>query len=131
MTKQEFLDRARDVHGYKYQYPNLPDKVLSNQDIDIIYNGVLYKQKVVKHILLGRCPEKNTPTKTTEQFISEARKVWGDKYDYSLSEYIGALDKVKIIYDGIVFEQVAISHLRKMAPEDNSNQDFFIKKSKV
>jgi len=130
MTKQEFLDRARDVHGYKYQYPNLSDKVLSNQYIDIIYNDVLYKQKVVKHILLRRCPEKNTPTKTTKQFISEARKVWGDKYDYSLSEYIGALDKVKIIYDGIVFEQVAISHLKKMAPEDNSNRDFFIKRSK-
>ena len=58
MTKQEFLDRARDVHGYKYQYPNLSDKVLSNENIDIIYNGFLYKQKVVKHILLGRCPEK-------------------------------------------------------------------------
>ena len=130
MTKQEFLDRARDVHGYKYQYPNLSDKVLSNQDIDIIYNGVLYKQKVVKHILLGRCPEKNTPVKTTEEFISEAKEVWGDKYDYSLSEYSGALNKVKIIYDGVVFNQVAISHLRKMAPEDNSNQDYFIKKSK-
>ena len=73
---------------------------------------------------------KNTPTKTTEEFISEAKEVWGDKYDYSLSEYSGALNKVKIIYDGIIFEQVAISHLKKMAPEDNSNQDFFIKKSK-
>lgn len=130
MNKQEFLDRAREKHGYKYQYPNLSDKVLSNQYIDIIYNGVLYKQKVVKHILLGRCPEKNTPVKTTEQFISEARKVWGDKYDYSLSKYTGSLDKIKIIYDGIVFEQVAISHLRKMATEDNYNQDYFIKKSK-
>ena len=46
MTKKEFLDRARDVHGYKYQYPNLSDKVLSNDNIDIIYNGVLYRQKV-------------------------------------------------------------------------------------
>ena len=130
MTKQEFLDRARDVHGYKYQYPNLPDKVLSNNTIDIVYKGVSYKQKVVKHILLGRCPEKNTPTKTTEQFISEAKEVWGDKYDYSLSEYTGALNKVKIIYDGIVFEQVAISHLRKLAPEEKMNLEFFKKKSR-
>ena len=119
MTKKEFLNRARDIHGYKYQYPNLSDKVLSNDDIDIIYNGVLYRQKVVKHIILGRCPEKNTPTKTTEQFISEAKEVWGNKYDYSLSEYSGALNKVKIIYDGIIFEQVAISHLKKKANEDN------------
>ena len=69
MTKQEFLERAREKHGYKYKYPNLKDKVLSQDTIDIEYNEVIYKQKVVKHILLGRCPEKNTPTKTTEQFI--------------------------------------------------------------
>jgi ABC-type dipeptide/oligopeptide/nickel transport system ATPase component len=30
----------------------------------------------------------------------------------------GALDKVKIIYDGEIFEQVAVSHLN-YAPENN------------
>jgi hypothetical protein len=130
MTKQEFLDRAREKHGYKYDYPNLNDKVLSNDEIEVVYNGITYKQKVVKHILLGRCPEKNTPIKTTEEYIKSSKEIWGDKYDYSLVEYKGALKKVKIIFDGIIFEQVAISHLRKMAPEDNMNQDYFIKRSK-
>ena len=37
MTKQEFLDRAREMHGYKYQYPTLTDKILSTDNIDIIY----------------------------------------------------------------------------------------------
>lgn len=129
MTKEKFLERAREKHGYKYQYPNLKDNILSNDTIDIIYKDKIYKQKVAKHILLGRCPEKNTPTKTTDQFIEEAKSIWGTKYDYSLVEYKGALKKVKIIYDGIVFEQVAISHLRKMSPEDNMNHDYFIKKS--
>ena len=41
MTREEFLERARDKHGYKYQYPNLSDKVLSTDSIDIIYNGEL------------------------------------------------------------------------------------------
>ena len=45
MTKQEFLDRAREKHGYKYQYPTLDDKILSNDDIDIVYNNVLYNLK--------------------------------------------------------------------------------------
>jgi len=35
--------------------------------------------------------------KTTEQFIIEARKIHGDKYDYSLVEYIGAHHKINII----------------------------------
>ena len=63
MTKYEFLEKAREKHGYKYQYPNLADKVLSTDNIDILLKGIIYKQKVSKH-LIGRCPEKNTPTKT-------------------------------------------------------------------
>ena len=129
MTKREFLDRAREKHGYKYQYPTLTDKILSTDDIDILYNGVLYKQKVTKHITLGRCPEKNTPTKTTEQFIKEAKEVWGDKYDYSLTDYKGALKTIKVIYDGIVFEQIASSHINGRAPELNMNKDWFIKRA--
>ena len=131
MTKYEFLERAREKHGYKYQYPNLKNKILSSDDIDILYNGALYKQKVVKHILLGRCPEKNTPSKTTEQFINEAKEVWGDKYDYSLTEYKGALKKIKIIYDGVVFEQVASSHLSGQCPENTLTQENFIRKAKL
>jgi hypothetical protein len=131
MTKYEFLERARDKHGYKYQYPNLQDKVLLGDDIDILYEGVTYRQKVSKHINLGRCPEKNTPAKTTSQFIEEAKSVWGDKYDYSLVVYKGALKKVKIIYDGVVFEQTAVQHLKGLSPEKNLNKDNFIRKAKI
>jgi len=130
MTREEFLEKARDKHGYKYEYPNLSEKVLSSDSIDILYKGVLYKQKVVKHILLGRCPEKNTPIKTTEQFIKEAKEIWGDKYDYSLANYKGATKPLKVIFDGIIFEQIASSHLRGMAPELNMNRDWFIKRAK-
>lgn len=130
MTREEFLEKARDKHGYKYEYPNLSEKVLSSDSIDILYKGVLYKQKVVKHILLGRCPEKNTPIKTTEQFIKEAKEIWGDKYDYRLANYKGATKPLKVIFDGIIFEQIASSHLRGMAPELNMNRDWFIKRAK-
>ena len=34
---------------------------------------------------------------TTEEFIQKAKKIHGDKYDYSLVKYIGALINVKII----------------------------------
>lgn len=35
--------------------------------------------------------------KTKEEFIKEARKVHGDKYDYSKIEYVNNSTKVKII----------------------------------
>ena len=53
------------------------------------------------------------PTKTTEQFILEAKQAHGDKYDYSLSEYINGHTKIKIICPRHgVFWQEASSHLR-------------------
>lgn len=128
MTKYEFLQRARDVHGYKYLYPLLGHKIKLNEYVDVLYKDVLYEQSVSKH-LMGRCPEKNIPRKTTESFVKESIEVWGDKYDYSLVEYTGALNKVKIIYDGIVFEQVATSHISGSSPEFRLNKDLFLKKS--
>lgn len=50
--------------------------------------------------------------KTTEQFIKDAVKVHGDKYDYSLVEYTGANGKVKIICrEHGIFEKSATHHL--------------------
>ena len=55
---------------------------------------------------------RNPRTKTTEQFIIDAKKIHGDKYDYSLVEYEKAIIKVKIIctIHGI-FEQSPNDHL--------------------
>jgi very-short-patch-repair endonuclease len=129
MTRYEFLKKARDIHGYKYLYPKLHNRITYKDKINILYNGILYKQSISKH-LLGRCPEKNTPKKTTPQFIEEARQIWGGKYDYSLVDYKGALEKIKIVYEGVVFEQSASSHLRGLSPEANMNLEWFIKKAK-
>ena len=45
------------------------------------------------------CPKcrKEHKTKATEQFIKEAKEVWGDTYDYSETVYVDSSTKVKII----------------------------------
>ena len=43
--------------------------------------------------------------KTTEQFIEEAKSKWGNKYDYSLTIYTTRKNKIKVIYDGIIYIQ--------------------------
>lgn len=50
--------------------------------------------------------------KTTEQFIEQARKIWGDTYDYTLVDYTSIKDKVSIIckIHGI-FEKYAGEHI--------------------
>lgn len=128
MTKREFLDRAREKHGYKYHYVDLPEKILSKDYIYMYLNGIKYRQSVYKHII-GRSPEKNTPRRTTDQFIKESIEIWGNKYDYSLVDYKNHDTKVKIIYEGIIYEQIAGSHLKGLNCEFILNKDSFIKRS--
>jgi very-short-patch-repair endonuclease len=122
MDRLKFLEKAHNIHGYKYEYIDLSDKVKVSDTIKVKFDEVIYHQKVVKH-LNGRCPEKVLYKKTTEEYILEARKVWGDKYDYSLTKYEGALNNVKVIYNGIIYEQRAKSHLEGLAPEFRKNDE--------
>ena len=48
---------------------------------------------------------------TTENFILKSKNIHGDKYDYSLTNYVDAHTKVKIICpNGHTFEQRAQDH---------------------
>ena len=126
MKRFEFLEKARNIHGYKYNYLNLSHKVTLNDRIEIEYKGEVYTQSISKH-LMGRCPEKAVKRKTTEDFILEAKNIWDDKYDYSLTDYTGALNNIKIIYNGIVYEQRASSHLLGLAPEFRNNEESLLR----
>jgi very-short-patch-repair endonuclease len=126
VEKMKFLEKARSVHGYKYRYINLSDKIKTSDKIQLEYNGSFFTQTVSKH-LMGKCPEKRVDKKTTSDFIKSAKNVWGEKYDYSLVEYNGSLNNVKIIYDDVVYEQRASSHLDGMAPEFRKTEDSIIR----
>lgn len=131
MNRDKFLEKSRSIHGYKYEYIDIPEKIIYDDVISIIYDGLLYKQKVKKH-LIGKCPEKNTPKKDTETFIEESKLVWGDRFDYSMLEYNGSLKKIRI-YDkqnNRFIEQEAFSHLQGKEYKTMDN-DEFIESSKL
>ena len=68
--------------------------------------------------------------KTREQFISDAIKIHGDKYNYSLVEYINTHTKVKIKcpkHD--IFEQLPQDHLKGCGCQKCSNVDKYTTKS--
>jgi hypothetical protein len=72
----------------------------------------VFEQTPYKHLQGQRCPicAKNKKL-NTEQFIERVRKIYGDRYDYSLVKYVNAHTKVKIIcpIHG-VFERTPRSH---------------------
>lgn len=125
MKKIDFLNKARSKHGYKYNYVNLPDILKSKDIIDMYFDDKFYHQKVYKH-LLGKCPEKNMIKKTTNDFIKESKKIYGNRFDYTLTNYINSTTKVKL-HDSItgkVYEQIPNLHLNKHTNKSLTKESF-------
>lgn len=97
MSEDEFIRRAREIHGDNYDYSKVR-YTNSHTEVCIIcpIHGEFW-QKPSKHLYGQGCPKCSGKGKTTEDFIREARQIHGDKYDYSKVIYIDALTKVCII----------------------------------
>lgn len=104
LTTEEFVQKARQVHGDKYDYSKV-EYINNHTKICIIcpIHGEFW-QTPYKHICRKHgCPkcgiEKNHKSLrlTTEEFIVKAREVHGDKYDYSKVEYINNRTKICIV----------------------------------
>ena len=113
-TTEEFINDAKKIHGDKYDY-NLVDYKNNDAKIKIIcQKHGIFEQKSGSHLKYGckKCSAENF-TKSTDKFIIESKKIHCNKYDYSLTTYINALTKVKIICNiHGEFEQTPNSHLR-------------------
>ena len=100
MNTEEFIEKAKKVHGDKYDYSKV-DYVNAKTKITIICkeHGE-FSQTPTGHLSGRGCPicryikSSNAIRKTTEEFIEESKKVHGDKYDYSKSVYNGIHDKL-------------------------------------
>jgi hypothetical protein len=138
MTIEEFIEKARKIHGDKYDY-SLVEYKNNQTKIKIICpeHGII-EQTPNSH-LRHKCFKCSTDKLLSNkiEFIEKARKIHGDKYDYSLVKYEGSHKKIKIICSihGI-FEQMPYTHLIGSGCNNcfaknkcNSNEEF-IKKAK-
>lgn len=97
-TTREFIEKARNVHGDKYDYSKV-EYVKSNEKICIIcpQHGE-FLQTPASHLNGCGCPFCGGNIKdTTETFIEKAKNVHGDEYDYSKVEYVNSQTPIKII----------------------------------
>ena len=118
-SKDEFIKRANEVHGEKYDY-SLVDYKDTRTKVEIICmeHGSFF-QYPNKHMQGNGCPacgrERTAEHNflTLDDFIKRARNVHGDRYDYSSSVYIGADNKLEIICEKHgKFEQTPHNHLK-------------------
>ena len=117
-TRQEFIAEAKEIHGDKYDY-TLVDYINNVEKVKITckIHGV-FEQAPNKHLFGQSCPKcsrkivSDTQRKSSLSFISEAKEIHGDKYDYTLVDYVNYKNKVKIICPTHgVFEQSPSNHL--------------------
>ena len=134
-STEEFINKAKEVHGDKYNYSKTIYK--SNKENVIITCKVHgdFSQIARSHLKGAECPlcrRKMLTDKmflTTEQFISKSKKTHGDTYDYSLVEYKACRIPVTIIckIHG-PFKQVPVDHYKsgagcpKCAKESNGEK---------
>ena len=138
LTTEEFIEKAKKVHGDKYDYSKV-EYINNHTKVVIICpkHGPFY-QEPGAHLNGHGCIKcfsdscvKNFSL-TTEKFIEKAKKVHGDKYDYSKVEYINSETKVCIICpEHGPFWQTPHGHLKgNNCPNCNKlSQEEFINRS--
>ena len=97
LTTKEFIEKARKIHGDKYDYSKVK-YIDSTTSVCIICpeHGEFW-QVPASHLSGKGCGLCAGNKLTTKEFIEKARKVHGNKYDYSKVNYIGSNSKVCII----------------------------------
>ena len=116
---QEWIEEAKKIHKNKYDYSKV-EYVNNKTDVCIICpeHGEFW-QTPNTHLKGSKCPKcaniqnGDRIRDNAESFIKKAKKIHGDKYDYSKVEYIDSHTKVCIICpEHGEFWQIPNSHLR-------------------
>lgn len=111
LTFEEFISKAREVHGDKYEYSKVV-YINNRTKVCIIcpIHGEFW-QVPSAHLCGQGCPRCANFNQTTEEVIQQCKETHGDKYEYTLVEYKGWNIPIKIICkEHGVFEQSPYKH---------------------
>jgi len=97
-TTEYFIERAKNVHGNRYDYSKVIYNGADTKTIIICPIHGEFKQTPAKHLFGQNCPVCSGNKKiSTNEFIERAKNVHGNKYDYYKSKYVGAIKQTTII----------------------------------
>ena len=147
LTNEQFIEKARAIHGYKYDYTKVNyEKSQIKVEIICPTHGSFF-QIPNSHlsgsgcIKCGNINKSESQKHTIEEFIDRAKQMHGESYDYSLVEYENTDKKVNIICKkhNIIFSQSPYGHLtgsgcpecryEKTAKSNTKNTNWFIEKA--
>ena len=135
ITLDEFIKRAKEIHGDKYDYSKVVYKSLSEKVCIICPEHGEFWQLPDKHLRGSGCPKCSGRVSDISDIIAKFRKIHGDKYDYSKVIYNSNKKKVCIICpEHGEFWMTPSGHLSGHSCPKCSGKymdtDFFIQKAK-
>jgi len=99
-----FIGNSNKIHGSKYDYSkSIYGKNNTEKVVIICKKHGKFLQTPNDHLNGCGCPKCGCDksikarTKTPEEFVKNAKNLWGDLYDYSDTKYVGCEQKVTII----------------------------------
>lgn len=105
-STEKFIEQAKQIHGDKYDYSKV-EYVNGHEKVCIICpehgefwmtpNNHINKTKPQGCPVCGRIKSIRNRTSTTEEFITKAIKIYGNKYDYSKVNYVNNTTNVEIV----------------------------------
>lgn len=103
LTKEEFIEKAKSIHGDKYDYSKV-EYINNSTKVCIVCNKHSeFMQTPHDHLSGAGCKicyderRGNSLRRTREEFIDKAKQIHGDKYDYSKVNYVNDSTKICII----------------------------------
>ncbi len=113
MSFETFVNKANKRHNNEYTYDK--DSYIKATDVVLITCPIHGEFKLLgnNHLTGYKCPKcPKRLHKNTADFVADAKRKHGDRYNYNLVEYKGIYNTVKIVcpIHG-VFEQTPHSHL--------------------
>jgi hypothetical protein len=96
LTSEEFIKKSKEIHGDKYDYSSV-DYIDSKSKVKIICNiHGTFEQIPNSHLNKKGCSICANNIKSTKiDFIRKSIEIHGDKYNYSLVDYININKKFK------------------------------------
>lgn len=119
LTTEEFIQRANSIHKNKYNYSKVVYTKGKDKVCIICPEHGEFWQEATSHLMGCGCPKckdvklHRDRAFSTEQFISKARQVHENKYDYSKVKYINT--RVPVIITCPIhgdFKQIPENHLK-------------------
>ena len=117
-STQEFITRAREKWGDRWDYSQVDYRGANSTVVIVCKEHGAFMHRAISHLIgyVGckkcRSLAKQGPRYTNSQFLSKAREVWGDRWDYSQTEYEGMANRITVsCREHGPFEQLPGEHL--------------------